>query len=359
MNRQRNKIIRLLGLMLLACLLISAVGCQQQGSDVPLSPGLSMIEGEPIYDSGVAMKTDHFTVTEGMMAFFFYDYGGDLMALMEEQKVYDPDLSLHDQMFTETLSWYDTMMNETLAKVSEMLIYCEAAQANGVSLTADQLTAIENEITTLAMNAASYYGMTADEYLQALYGPRMSADALRDVLKLELLATSYSATVNMQLEQGITDEAIRNYAQEKGLTDNTASRNIAYVLIPYVNGKANDSKVSEVLAALGAAPQLDTVKAYADSNTVGVEENMTPDNTGLKKIKDWLFADGRQVGDYTQIEENEYTYVMLYTGNGMSYAHVSARMSLYDIAYENWHNGWVDTLHFGYNYLVIDSYDIA
>ena len=350
----------------LCCLLLLAVafallatGCGPTGSDVPLSPGLSMIEGEPIYDQGVAMKTDHFTVTEGMMAFFFYDYGGDLLAAMEQNKKLDSSLSLHDQMYTDALSWYDVIMNETLAKVSDMLIYCEAATANGVKLTTAQLTAIEEEISTLRMNAAAQYGVTADEYLQSLYGPRMSADALREVLQLELLATTYSATVNQTLEQGITEEQIRQYAQAKGLTDQTPSRNIAYLLIPHVGGKANDSKANEVLAALQSAPSAGTLDAFADSGTLGKEEHLTPDNTGMKEIKDWLFASGRQVGDCTRIEAAEYTYVMAYTGNGMSYAHVAARMSLYDIAYENWHNEWVDTLHFGYNYLVIDSYDIA
>lgn len=333
-------------------------GCKK-GSDVPLSPGLSMIEGEPVYDEDVAMKTDHFTVTPAMMAFFFYDYGGELMAVMEQNKPYDPEKSLHEQMYNDTRSWYDVMMNETLAKVSQMLIYCEAAKAEGVDLTAEQETAVEQEITTLAMNAAAYYGKTADEYLQGLYGPQMNSEALRQVLRLELLANSFSLTVNSRLESGITADAIDAYAAEHGLTDKTPSRNISYVAIPYTGGKPNEAKITAVQAALAKAPTHETLNGFSNELTVEKERDLTPDNTGSESVAAWLFAEGRRVGDYGRAEVGDFTYVLIYTGNGMSYAQASARMSLYDNAFAEWYNSWVERLHFGYNYDVLDGYDVV
>ncbi|MBQ9778008.1 MAG: hypothetical protein IJW22_03690, partial [Clostridia bacterium] len=70
----------------------------KRGSDVPISPGLSLIEGEPIFDKKIALRTDHFIITPGMMAFYFYDYGGAVMARMEKEKPYEKTKSLHDQM---------------------------------------------------------------------------------------------------------------------------------------------------------------------------------------------------------------------------------------------------------------------
>lgn len=344
----------LLGVMLCGASLFAC----KKGSDAPLSPGLSMIEGTPVYDEGVAMQTDNFTVTPGMMAYFFYDYGGRLMEIMEQSKPYDASKSLKEQTYTEGLSWYDVMMNETLAKVSRMLIYCEAAKAAGIGLTSEQEAAIEQELSTLAMNAAAYYRKTADEYLQGLYGPLMNSEALRGVLRLELLANSYSLTVTAQLEQGITEQAIEDYVRDRGLGDNTLSRNISYIAIPYVSGTPNESKVSAVLTALAGAPHHDTLAAFAADGTVGKEQNLTPDNTDAAPIADWLFAEGRKVSDSGRAEVEGYTYVLIYTGNGMSYSHVSAQMSLYDIAFAEWYNGWVEQLHFGYNYDILDGYDI-
>lgn len=357
-NKKYGRTLRIVALLLgvmLCC--VPLAGCKK-GSDVPLSPGLSMIEGEPVYDESVALKTDHFTVTPGMMAYFFYDYGGRLMEIMEKNKTYDPSKSLKEQTYADGLSWYDVMMNETLAKVSEMLIYCEAAKDAGVALTAEQEATVEREISALAMNAAAYYKKTADEYLQGLYGPLMNSEELRSVLRLELLANSYSLTVNGQLEQGIDEQAIEAYIRAHGSGDSTPSRNISYIAIPYSNGAPNEGKVTAVTTALAANPGHETLTTFTADGTVGKEQNLTPDNTDVASIKTWLFAEGRKVLDYGRAEVDGYTYVMIYTGNGMSYGQVAARMSLYDAAFAEWYNGWVDRLSFGYNYDILDGYDI-
>jgi hypothetical protein len=356
-EKKMRALARILTTVLAVLLLFSLASCKR-GSDVPLSPGLSMIKGEPVFEKDVAMRTDHFTVTPGMMAYFFYDYGGEVLAAIEQSKPFDASRSLHDQAFDEGRSFYDVIMNATLQKVSELLIYCEAAKAAGIGLTADQEAAVEQELSTLAMNAAAYYKKTADEYLQALYGPLMNSDALRGVLRLELLANSYSLTVTGQLEQGITEQAIAEYASANGLSDSTLSRNISYIAIPYVGGKPNEEKVTAVSDALASAPHHETLAGFSTEGTVGKEQDLTPDNTDAAPIAEWLFAAGRRVGDHGRAELDGYTYVLVYTGNGMSYAHVSARMRLYDVAYADWYNGWVERLHFGYNYDILDGYDI-
>lgn len=346
--------------MLAALLMLPLVACGDevpQGSDVPLSPGLSMIEGEPVHDSGVAMKTDHFTVTPGMMAYFFYSYGGALMAEMEKQVPYDKTKTLHDQTFKDGLSWYDVLMNSTLQRVSEMLIYCEAARDAGVSLTEAQQAAVENKMASLRIEAASYH-MELDPYLQRFYGPQITATDLKTVYEYEALAATYSATVTEMLETGITKEQIEIYAAENGLNDTTPSRNIAYLAIPYVGGAVNESAVSAVMAAMSAAPSADTLRG-SDKGSFGEENNLTPDNTGVSAISTWLFADGRTAGDWGRVEGVGATYILIYTGNGMSFAHVSARMRLYDNAFADWYNGWVERLCFGYNYDILDSYDIS
>ncbi len=351
-----RRLTRFLITVLAFLMLFSLVSCKK-GSDVPLSPGLSMIEGQPVYDENVAMQTDHFTVTPGMMAYFFYDYGGELLVSIEQSKPFDASRSLHEQIYEGELSFYDVIMNATLKKVSELLIYCEAAHAAGVGLTEAQQSAIEQELYSLTITAAMD-SQTADVYLQARYGPLMSKDAFRQVLELELLASTYSVTVNRQLEGGISAEQIAEYADAHGLDDDTLSRNMAYMVIPHVGGAADEETVSKVLSALQATPKKDTLDAYAADFTVGIEENLTPDNMGVAAMRDWLFDDARTKGDYGRVAGDGCTYVVIYTDNGMSFGHVSARMHLYDAAFAQWYNGWVNTLHFGYNYDIIDGYDV-
>ena len=136
----------LLCLCMAACVLLSSC---HGGSEQPLSPGLQMIEGPPVFDEDVAMQTDHFTLTPGMMAYFFYTYGATVMAEMEAHKPFDSSKNLHGQMYNDTQSWYDVIMSETLAHVSYMLICCEAAYAEGVTLSADQQKEVEQSVLAL------------------------------------------------------------------------------------------------------------------------------------------------------------------------------------------------------------------
>ena len=350
-------VLRFFASLLLFALLLSLCSCKR-GSDVPLSPGLKMIEGRPIYDENVAMSTDHFTITPGMMAYFFYDYGGRLMVEMEQNKAYDETRSLHDQIYKDGLSWYEVMMNATLQRVCEMLIYCEAAHAAGVELTEAQLATVDKEISSVTMDAAAIYSKTLDEYCQSLYGPLMTGEDLRSVLECELLANSYSFTVKDTLEESITDEMVKDALAHLSLRDDTPSRNISYIAVPYVGGKADDAKVVEILTALEAAPSAETLSGFSGAGTVGSESNLIPDNTSIQTISDWLFQTGRDIGDCGRAEVGSYSYVLLYTGNGMTYSEVSMRMHLYDTAYADWYNGWVEALDFGYNYDVIDGYDV-
>ena len=95
---------RFLVTVLAFLMLFSFFGCQK-GSDVPLSAGLSMIEGEPIYDKDVAMQTDHFTVTPGMMAYFFYSYGNTVLSEIEKTVPFTQGVSLHDQKYSDAQSF--------------------------------------------------------------------------------------------------------------------------------------------------------------------------------------------------------------------------------------------------------------
>lgn len=345
-------------LCLLLCVSLIGLASCKKGSDVPLSSGLSVIEGRPIYDDAVAMQTDHFSVTPGMMAFFFYTYGGELIAEMEKTVAYDSSKTLHDQIYADGLSFYDVLMNSTLQRVSEMLIYCEAAHAANVTLSEGQRAAISNDITSLRVEAASY-GLELETYLQQFYGPLIKAEDLQRIYECEALAASYSATVTKELEAGITAQEAQAYAQANGLSDSTPSRNIAYLAIPYVGGKPNETDVANAMQALQNAPEAKTIEGLSAIGSVGVEENLTKDNTGVSAIADWLYEAGRSIGDYGRTETAGATYILLYTGNGMSFSEVSARMSLYDAAFATWYNNWVEALDFGYNYDILDSYDIS
>ena len=350
-------VLRGLAVLLALALLPGTLIACKKGSEQPLSAGLEMIEGVPVFDDGVAVKTDHFTVTPGMMAYFFYTYGNTVLTEIEKTVPFAQGVSLHDQKYSETQSFYDVIMSETLSRVCYMLIVCEAARAEGVALSDVQKAEAEDRMTSYRMLAAVNYNMDLSAYLQALYGPRVSEADLRAVLELEALANDFSMLLSDRLEAGVTAQQAKEYADANGLADTTPSRNVAYLFIPFENGAAAAQKVNTAFAALKSAPTAATLQAQADG-TFGTEENMTPQNGGISQINDWLFEAGRKVGDFARIDTAGATYLVLYTGEGMSYAEVEARRALFDTAYAAWYNEWVETLAFGYNYDCLDSYDV-
>lgn len=353
----KSNAFRVFALTLALFLLGGACLSCKKGSEVPLSEGLTMIEGVPVFDENVAMQTDHFTVTPGMMAYFFYTYGATVMAGMEQTKPFDASKSMHGQAFNEAQSWYDVIMSETLSHISYMLICCEAAHAEGVSLSDAQKSAVESSMQAYRMTAAANFGVELTAYLQGLYGPRMTEADLLAVLELETLANSFSMAVSDRLEAGITESEAWEYADQSGLVDQTPSRNIAYVFIPFENGVAATQKVESVLAVMQDTPTVDALRAQ-DMGTFGTEENITPENGGVEQINEWLFAAERAVGDYARIDTAGATYIAIYTGNGLSYAEVEARRALFDRRFAAWYNQWVEGLTFGYNYDCLDSYDV-
>ena len=356
MNTQTHGGARRFLLLLLVCLmLIGSAGCRG-GSDVPLSAGLVMIEGVPVYDEDVALKTDHFTLTPGMMAYFFYTYGATVLSGLEAQKPFDESKSLHGQMYNETQSFYDVIMSETLSHVCYMLICCEAAYAENVTLSEAERTQLEATVSSYRTQGAAEYGMQLEAYLQALYGPLMTEQDLRAVLELEALASSFSATVSERLEAQITALQIEDYMKEKGIEDDTPSRNLAFLYLPFENGAPATQKIADVMGAMQSVPTPATLQK-AEHGTYGEQEHMTPDNSGIAQITAWLFDEARKVGDWGRVDVGGATYILIYTDNGMSYGEVQARSALFDLAFATWRNGWVESLVFGYNYDCLDSYD--
>ena len=178
------------------------------------------------------------------------------------------------------------------------------------------------------------------------------------MLELETLANRFSLQLRARLEGQITAEQAITYAEVHGLFDDTPSRNIAYLFLPFENGAAPEEKIQAANAAMQESATAEKLLSLTELGSTGSEKNLTPENSGIEQIGAWLFAPERKVGDFGRVDLEGATYLLLYTDNGASFGEVAARMRLFDTAYENWYNAWVDSLQFGYNYDCLDSYDI-
>lgn len=346
----------------LSLLMFAGTSCkkEERGSDVPLSPGLSLIEGSAVYDEGVALKTEHYTVTDGMLAYYFYGYGLSVMQELEKTKAFDPSKNLHNQMYSETESWYDTIMNAVLAEVCRTLVYCEGASAAGeATLPEEAEEAIGKQLYALRFRAAAENSEDLTTYLRRSYGPLICEQDLETALRYEAIASRYSSLLNDRLEGEISAADALSYAAAHNLSDETPSRNLEYLIVSGDSEAAVKENAAAALAAVQKKPQAGAMAELTAFGTARTEQNMIPENAGVSEIADWLFASGRKPGDAGTVTSGGVTFVLLYTGGGVSRGEVRGRMALFDAAYAEWYNTLVSSLHFGYHYDVIDSYDVS
>lgn len=324
-----------------------------------MTPGLQTIEGVPVHDKDVAVKTDHYTVTPGMMGYFFYTCALDVLEQIKQTKEYDETKLLHDQMYDESRSYYDMIMNEALAHVCKMLIYCEAARAEGVTLSDEERLEVEEMLTAERVKAARDYSLEFSAYLKRVYGPQMTVKDMQSILEMETLASSFSQVVSDRMEASVTPEQVQAYLDAKESIDRTPSRNISFLYIPFAAGKVNAASVNRACEAMQKTPTVEALKELAELGSFSEEPNLTPKNSGVPGITSWLFAKERSIGDWGRVDVEGATYILLYTGNGLGYDEVAARMELFDAAYAAWHNSFVEALEFGYNYDCLDGYDLS
>lgn len=347
--------------VLCVSVLAAAVACRKDPgkTDGPRSPGLSLIEGYAMDEDGVAIRTEHYSVSAGVLAYFFYGYGLEVMRQMEKAMPYDSTKTLHEQMYTETESWYDTIMNAVLERVCRMMIYCEGAyDAGQAELPEDVLQEIEQNVYQVRYNAAALYKEDLTAYLQRYYGPDITEADFYTVLRMQAIAGRYSGMLNAGLEAGISPAEALSYAEAHNLSDGELSRSIAYLTVSGSSADAVSGNATAAKKAVMKNPTKETVESLTQYGTPSAEDNLIYENTGITVIRDWLFADGRRVGDIGVVSDSDATYLLLYTGNGVSRGEMLARMAIFDERYAEWYNGLVGKLNFGYNYDIIDSYDV-
>lgn len=162
-----------------------------------------------------AMKSENYRVTQNMMNYYFRT---QYSSFVEENSAYlsyyglNTGLSLKDQSYGtdsdgNTTTWFDTMMDSTVEQVKEILVYCEEANARGITLTDEDMEAIETELS-MYDTYAMLYGTDKNAYVAMVYGKGMRISDVKKALELSALAAKCSETIGNELLDGITDQHI-------------------------------------------------------------------------------------------------------------------------------------------------------
>ena len=288
----------------------------------------------------ISLKSEHYTVTNDMFAYYFYKDFYDAVDYYYESYYYyqnlDPTIDLKKQAYGESNTWFDYFISMTFQNVNNYLLFAEAALDEGITLSDEDRATIEADIASLE-DAAATGGMTTQEFLDYRFGKGLTLDTVRRCQELYLLGTKYY------------DDILASYSYDDDDYDKYFEENkSAFLYIDYreVVVRANygeNATTAEIKAALAdakakaeyiaEAKNIDEyvergVEYYKSINDT-LDEPLTDtqifnkvtnivvqysyrDTTSLGK---WAFDDERKDGDIVMLDNGAGIYTVFYLQN--------------------------------------------
>ena len=171
-----------------------------------------------------AASTENFKVTGSMMKYFYHSTYESFDSNYESYMSYlslDNTKSLKDQVYGDPAkgkyetsylgefdgTWYDFIMSMATESVKQMLVFCEEANARGLTLTDSDYAQITIQLSTLEVTANAV-GYTLDQYINMMYGSGVKAKDVEKCLELSALASIGATAVQEEILNGITDTHI-------------------------------------------------------------------------------------------------------------------------------------------------------
>ena len=274
------------------------------------------IAGSMISSSGIIMRhrtaisSENFTISGNMMSYFYYtqynsfleDYSDylsyfslDTSKSLKAQTYGDPSLGGYETSYLGefTGTWFDYFMSKAETQAKQILVFCEEANARGITLDDTDRENMETELETLELEA-TVENYTLSEYITANYGKGVKVKDIKKVLELTVLATKGVTAVQEELLAGISDEdIIKTYEEDKD----------SYDLVDYVYFTFTATYDGVAKLELGSdytAAELEEKKAEVDA---AYQEKLD----GIKKAVEELSA----ITEYDAFVD----YVMNYAAN--------------------------------------------
>ena len=297
----------------------------------------------------VALKSDHYEVTNGMLSYFFYS---DYYSALSDQNTYyslylsgfDPAKSLKNQEYTAEgenagLSWFDYFISNTANNVTSYLLFAEKAYEDGIKeIEEKDFAEIDKSIETFKEGAEAI-GLELDEYIEFMYGDGTTEQDIRDAMEFQLLAMkqyqkdydSFEFDLDACEEKYDTAPTDYNYSDYRTFTfyakypedkEDTEGREAAEIIA---------KQLADELAAVATEEEfVANVYNYLVSENALIEDETKKKSdedlnkeaaatlveraryTTGNKYADWAYVEGRAAGDKTVIDNEDGSYTVYY-----------------------------------------------
>lgn len=325
-------------------------GCSNNGenSSGESQTSQSSVSTVTIDDVPDAIKSEHYQISLAFISYMFNDMYNTYSSTWEYYYGFDPTLSLKEQYTPESGSsqtWYDYLLSQVKEQVCQVMVFAEAAKADGMTLTEEEENTISSQLSSLSDEAAEA-SQSMEDYIVSQCGPGVTEADLKNYSEILILAQKYykkssesftytdadydeyyqnntesflycdylSYSFTTTLGDDATDEEKEADAKaRKALADELAKCTTQEDFEAYVRDylKKNPSLVitatttSDGETSEPTQEEIDTAIEDKISKMMVKEYSYETSSTGGQ----WLFADERKKGD-TTVFEGETTYTV-------------------------------------------------
>ncbi len=258
-----------------------------------------------------AVESDDFEVNGAMMSYYMHTaytsyidqysqmysqiYGSSISSSQIQSMTYaalgiDPNKDLKDQVKdTKTgETWHQYFAKDAATQVESILLYCQAAKIDGVSLDDEDYASIDSQIQMLEIYS-QLYGSSFNSYLNSLYGRGVREKDVRKALEYSTLASKYAEQVNEGYIDAATLETVQAF-YEKNKNDYTTADYISYVFTAKKNNSEKDTEKAEKdyqtekAEISAAAEELEKLTTVEEFNKF-IKDRWLKDNEDWQDIK--------------------------------------------------------------------------
>ena len=273
-----------------------------------------------------AMYSENLEISPALMECFYKDYLSQFESAFSYYGI-DSETSLKDQMLPEeageSISWFDYIMRQTKSTVKQLLIFNEAANADGFVLSEENKKTLDTTFADIDMS---------------IYGDTISEDDVYTMLEMELIASCYFDMIKNNMN--ITDDDLNAYYQEHKTEFDTCG--LAGFSISYDTGTETDDanadntddeqqsltkeEAQELAESLKNAKTPDefesivhdilvTYDGYTEDEVTDLLPTIYKDDfsyTSGFEVSDWAFSEDTNVNDTYLSDDEDYGYISVY-----------------------------------------------
>lgn len=279
--------------------------------------GILMYRGGFIQNnmSAITIEGEKYKLSE-----FNYYYYAYYNAYIDENSQYmsymfDESESLKTQEYDESQSWFDFFSDGAKDSMISVIEAAKEAKEQGYELSENAKEEIQDTITSIEESAKTA-GISADKYLENIYGKGMTKDLYRKHQEYSYLASEYGD----YLKAGYTfsEDEIEDYYHENFQKYTYVAYERFYVKASDVDTEPTKAQKSEAYDV--AEQMLERVQKGEDLKTVS--EDFEDKGTYYSfddayydasfSYGDWLFSEDRKDGDSNVIDDGSGYYVMVF-----------------------------------------------